>query len=152
MNKFLFKNRVKMIKENQKLNTIIISLDCIMFIHNKGKGFLYTTQQDLLIININTEFSLNGIMNKNASSHTDFIIFIFPMSFESYWNSIPSVSVNFSQSFSNSLNDSFSYKMWFLLQVRAKFLIRFSLIFVEKGVLRVAYQLVGQQKVRQFSI
>ena len=94
-----------------------------MLIHNEGEGFFNTTEQNFLIININTELSLNGIVDENAGSNTDLIILSFPVCLEGDWNSIPSVSIDLPKSLSTSLDHSLSDEVGLLLQVRAKIMI-----------------------------
>ena len=64
--------------------------------HNMMEYILNTLQQYLPIIDINIEFSFNGIMDQNTSSNIDIIIFTVPMGFESYRDTIPSLGVQMS--------------------------------------------------------
>ena len=91
-----------------------------MIVHNKSECFFNTTKQNFSVIYIDAKFSLHGIMDKYACSDADFIIFIFPVGFKCDWNSIPPISIDFSESFSASFDDSLRDQVRLLLQVRAK--------------------------------
>mmetsp|Transcript_6733 Transcript_6733/g.7511 ORF Transcript_6733/g.7511 Transcript_6733/m.7511 type:complete len:114 (+) Transcript_6733:51-392(+) len=97
-----------------------INLESIMVIHDKSEGFFDTTEQDLFVINIKTKLSLYSVMNEDTCSHTDFIIFIFPIGFEGDWDSIPSIPIYFSKSLSYSFDYPLGNQVWFLLEMWAK--------------------------------
>ena len=67
-----------------------------MFIHNEGECLFNTGEQDFFIVNIDTEFSLNRVVDENAGSHTDLIIFCLPVCLECDWDAVPSVSIDLS--------------------------------------------------------
>lgn len=77
-----------------------------MTTHNVIKTVLNWSKQYSSIVNINIEFSLKSIMYVNTCSDVDVSIDQ-PLSFECYWDSFPSEWIYFSESLSNSVDNSF---------------------------------------------
>ena len=86
-----------------------------MFIHDEREGFFDGREQDLPVIDVNREFSLKCVVDKNTGPDTDFIVLSFPIGLECNWHSVPSESVDFSESLAHSLNDSSCNQVWLLL-------------------------------------
>ena len=93
------------------------SSDSSMHTHDIVENILHRLHENLFIINLDIEFILNGIMDKDTSSNTEVTLLIIPVSLESDWNSIPSLWVDMSQSLTTALNDSLGQHMWLLVQM-----------------------------------
>ena len=89
-----------------------------MVIHDEGESFIDTADQDFLVIDIDIEFTLESVMNEDAGPDAKAIIVSSPVGFEGDGDSIPSVPIDFPQSFSTSLDDTLGDQVGFLLQVR----------------------------------
>ena len=86
-----------------------------MHTHDKVENVLYRLKQMLSVININIEFTFNCIVNKYASSNVKILVFIVPVSLKCYWNTIPSVWIDVSQSITNYTDNTLGKYMWFLI-------------------------------------
>ena len=85
--------------------------------HDKLEAVLNTDEQLLSIINIEIEFSLNCIMDQNACFNADFVIFRLPVGLVGDWNTVPSVWINVSESFTDASNDSLGKNMRLLVEM-----------------------------------
>ena len=66
----------------------------------------------LSIINIDVEFTFDGIVNKDASLDVYLIIFRLPVSFICNWYTVPTVWINMTKSLSATSDDSLGEDMW----------------------------------------
>ncbi len=94
-------------------------LNCIMLVHNESESFLDTGEEDLLIVDVDTEFSLYGIVDEDTSPDADLVVLSLPIGLKGDWNSIPSEPIDLSEPLSASLDDPLRDQMWLLLQVGA---------------------------------
>ena len=74
--------------------------------HDELEDVFHTLEEMLSVININVEFTFNGVVNQDACLNTDLVTFGVPVSFIGDWDSIPSVRINMSQSFTDASNNS----------------------------------------------
>ena len=85
--------------------------------HDEVEAIFYTNHQVFPVINIKVELSFQSFVNMNTSLNANFIIFRIPVSLISYWNSLPSIRVYSSKSFTYASNDSLSENVWLLIQM-----------------------------------
>ena len=88
-----------------------------MHAHDKVKNVLDRLEKLLFVVNVNIEFTLDSIVDKNASLDVKFVIFIVPVSLESNWYSLPSVRVRLSKSVAAKSDNALSKHMGLLVEV-----------------------------------
>ena len=66
----------------------------------------------LSIINIDVEFTFDGVMDKDASLNVYLIVFRLPVSFICNWYTVPTIWINMTKSLSATSDDSLSEDMW----------------------------------------
>ena len=71
----------------------------------------------LAIINFDTEFAFNSIVDKDASFNIQLVVLVIPVRFECNWYTLPSVWIDVTKSVSSHFNDSLCHYMWLLIQV-----------------------------------
>ena len=74
--------------------------------HDEMEAVLHTLEQKSPVIDIDIEFTLEGVVHQDASLDVNVIIFRVPVCLESYGDTIPSLGVSMSQAVSNTLNDA----------------------------------------------
>mmetsp|Transcript_54305 Transcript_54305/g.100330 ORF Transcript_54305/g.100330 Transcript_54305/m.100330 type:complete len:102 (+) Transcript_54305:28-333(+) len=88
-----------------------------MLISHVVEALFNVAKQDLTVIDVNTEFSLKGVMNEYAGPEVCRSVLSIPVSFEGDRHSVPSVWIDVSESVSYSLDHSFGDQMWLLVQM-----------------------------------
>lgn len=74
--------------------------------HHEVEAVLHALHQYFSVVNVNTEFSFNGIVDEDACFNIDLVILTVPVGLERDGHSVPPVRVQMSKSFSNYLNNS----------------------------------------------
>ena len=85
--------------------------------HDEVEHILNGLEQVLLVINLNVEFILDGVVHQHAGPDVHLVIFTIPVCLECDWHAIPSVRVNVTKAVATALNDAFGHDMWLLIQV-----------------------------------
>ena len=85
--------------------------------HDELKGILNALDQDLSIVNVQVEFSLDSVVNQNARFQVNESALPIPVSLESDWNPLPAVVVHVSQSVPAALDQPLHDNVRLLLQV-----------------------------------
>ena len=76
-----------------------------MTTHEELEAVLDTHQQVLSVINVDVEFSFEGVMYQHAGFYADLVVFGVPVGLVSDWNTVPSVGVRMSKSLSDASDD-----------------------------------------------
>ena len=74
--------------------------------HDEVEAVLHTLEQESPVVDIDIEFTFEGVVHQHASLDVNVIIFRVPVCLEGYGDTIPSLRVSMSQSVSNTLNDA----------------------------------------------
>jgi hypothetical protein len=74
-------------------------------------------EQLLLVVNVNAEFTLNGIVNKNARLHIKFVVLVVPVRLESDRHALPPVGVRLAQTVAAQPDDALGQDVGLLVQV-----------------------------------
>ena len=74
--------------------------------HDKVEAILNTLKEDLAVIDINIELSLEGIMNEDASLDVDVVVLGVPVCLESHWYTIPTLGVNVTETITHAFYDA----------------------------------------------
>ena len=74
--------------------------------HDEVEAVLDALQQESPVVNIDIEFTLEGVVHQHAGLDVNVIIFRVPVCLEGYRDTIPSLRVSMSQAVSNTLNDA----------------------------------------------
>ena len=85
--------------------------------HDEVEAILDADEQVFSVIDIEVELSFEGFVNMDTSLNANLVIFRIPVSLISYWNSLPSIRIHVSKSFSYAPNDSFSENVRLLVQM-----------------------------------
>ena len=76
-----------------------------MVAHDKIEAALDRLQQDLLVIDIDIELPLNGVVDQDARLHANVIVLKVPAGLKSYGHALPSVGIGLAQSVADYLYD-----------------------------------------------
>jgi len=68
--------------------------------HDEMEAVLHTLKQDLPVVDITVEFTLNRIVDQNTGFDVDVTAFAVPVSLECNWHSFPTVGVVVSETLS----------------------------------------------------
>ena len=74
--------------------------------HDEMEAVLHTLEQKSPVIDIDIEFTLEGVVHQHASLDVNVIIFRVPVCLEGYGDTIPSLRVSMSQAIPYTLNDA----------------------------------------------
>jgi len=85
--------------------------------HDKSEHILDGLQQVFTVVDVDVEFSLNRVVNQNASFNIKLVVFTVPMGLESDRYSIPPVGVDVPQTISTHSDDALCEKMRLLVQM-----------------------------------
>ena len=85
--------------------------------HYELETVLDTDKKVFPVVDINIEFSLDGVMNQYASLYADLVILRVPVGLVGHWHTFPSVWIHLSQSLTYNLDNSLSQDVWFLVQM-----------------------------------
>ena len=85
--------------------------------HHEVEHILNGLEQVLLVINLNVEFILDGVVHQHTGPDVHLVIFIIPVGLECDWHAIPSVRINVTEAIAAALNNAFGHNMRLLIQV-----------------------------------
>ena len=85
--------------------------------HHEVEAIFNAHHQVLSVVDVEVELSLQSFVNVDTSLYANFVIFRIPISFISYWNSLPSIWIHISKSLSYASNDSFGENVRLLIQM-----------------------------------
>ena len=80
--------------------------------HQEVEAVLDALQKQLSVIDINVEFSLERIVNKDACLNVDHVILAVPVGLEGNWHAVPSVGISMAQTITHALDDTLSKDVW----------------------------------------
>ena len=79
--------------------------------HQEVEDSFNAVQEVLSVVDIEVEFSLNRVVDKDASLDIDLVTLGIPRGLEGNWNSLPPVRIDFPKSLSYASNHSLSENM-----------------------------------------
>ena len=74
--------------------------------HHEVEHVLNGLKQVLAVIDLDSEFGLNGVVDEHASLDVHAVVFVVPVSLECDWHTIPAVSINMAKSVTADLDDA----------------------------------------------
>ena len=112
----------------------IESSDGGMHGHDKVEAVLNALEEDLAIVDIDVELSLEGIMNKDAGLDVDVVIFRVPIRLEGHRHAIPTLGINVAEAISHTLDDALGQNSW--LNKESRLVIQ---VFLEKELSAIGF-------------
>ena len=74
--------------------------------HDEVEAVLDTLEEDLAIIDIDVELSLECIMNEDAGLNVNVVILRVPVRLEGHRHAIPTLGINVAEAVAHTLNDA----------------------------------------------
>ena len=80
--------------------------------HDEVEAVLNALEENLAIVDIDVELSLEGIMDEDAGLDVDVVILRVPVRLESHRHTIPTLCVNVAEAVAHTLNDALGQNSW----------------------------------------
>lgn len=85
--------------------------------HNELEGAFNRVNEDLLVVDVDIELSLEGVMNEDAGLDVDVRVLTIPVGPVSDRNTIPTLGIDVAKTISHALNDTLYQHVRFLVQM-----------------------------------
>ena len=102
--------------------------------HDEVEAVLNALEEDLAIVDIDVELSLEGIMNKDTGLDVDVIILRVPVRLEGHRHAIPTLGVNVAEAVAHTLDDALGQNSW--LNKESRLMIQ---VFIAKALSVIGY-------------
>ena len=80
--------------------------------HDEVEAVLDALEEDLAIVDIDVELSLEGIMDEDAGLDVDVVILRVPVCLECHRYAIPTLGVNVAEAVTHTLDDALGQNSW----------------------------------------